>query len=161
MFGRPLNSLRSKASLITCQEFNTTTGLVPRKILKMSPYFLPNLLQLLPTFFTSMNGIWPSNGTPIGPERNCVYSEPKFFWSFEITWWKFSWPYWRSQNRNNQNRNDGRYDHVQRRHFELCLPFEFWVKTEKMLFIVSSSAPASVNTTCTYMLSDCWWETAR
>lgn len=67
MLGLPENSFLLNASLITGHEFKTTTGLVPKKMLKMSPYFWPNFLQLLPTFLASMNGMWPTRGRPIGP----------------------------------------------------------------------------------------------
>ena len=68
MFGLPLNSLRLKAILMTGHEFKITTGLVPKNMLKMSPYFFPSFLQLRPTFLTLINGICPRKGTPMGPE---------------------------------------------------------------------------------------------
>ena len=68
MFGLPLNSLRPKASLMTDHEFKITTGLVPKNMLNMSPYFCPNFLQLRPTFLASINGICPTKGNPMGPE---------------------------------------------------------------------------------------------
>ena len=100
IFGRPENSFLSKASLIKGQEFKTTTGLVPINRLKMSPYFWPNFLQLRPTFLTSMNGTWPTNGNPIGPKikqnyfkrgQNMDWMSNMYLEENSLVWWKLWW----------------------------------------------------------------------
>ena len=67
MPGLPENSFILNASLIKGHELRTTTVFVPRNMLNISPYFFPSFLQLLPTFFTSINGICPTRGKPTGP----------------------------------------------------------------------------------------------
>ena len=68
ILGRPENSFFEKASLIKGHELRTTTGLDPTNILKISPYFLDNLLKLLPKFLTCKKGMYPTNGRLGGPK---------------------------------------------------------------------------------------------
>ena len=70
MLCRPENSFLLNASFIKGHEFKTTMVFVPKKMLNMSPYIWPSFLQLLPTFFTSINGICPTKGKPAGPKKS-------------------------------------------------------------------------------------------
>ena len=79
----------------------------------------------------------------------------------KITWWKLSWPYWRSQNWNYQNCNDGRCDHVQRRHLGLCvflLSFGYKLRKCCLSVQVQPHQPSTPHALICYQIVD---ETAR